>query len=63
MSTSFQFKDLQQIEGVWFPSEIKAQRRFGKEVVHQTILRQQNIRLNQNLEDSLFSQRRLEQGL
>ncbi|MEC8358357.1 MAG: outer membrane lipoprotein-sorting protein [SAR324 cluster bacterium] len=59
----FQFKDLQQIEGVWFPSEIKAQRRFGKEVVHQTILRQQNIRLNQNLEDSLFSQRRLEQGL
>ena len=59
----FQFKDLQQIEGVWFPSEIKAQRRFGKEVVHQTILRQQNIRLNQNLENSLFSQRRLEQGL
>jgi hypothetical protein len=59
----FEFKNLREIDGVWFATEIQAQRRFGRETVHQTVLKQENIRLNQPLDEALFSQRRLEQGL
>lgn len=59
----FEFQNLKQIEGVWFATEIKAERRFGKETVHRTLLKWENIRLNQELDTALFTQRRLEQGL
>ncbi len=59
----FEFKNLKQIDGVWFITETIAKRKLGKQTIHQTVLRQSNIRLNQPLEDAVFSLRRLEKGL
>jgi hypothetical protein len=35
----------------------------GKTTLHKTVLRNQNVRFNQGLDEDLFSTRRLEKGL
>lgn len=56
-------KKLELIENIWVASEIHVVKRQGKVIKHQTHLQFSNIKFNQNLEDDLFTIRRLEKGL
>jgi outer membrane lipoprotein-sorting protein len=59
----FEFKGLEEIEGVWFARRAQASRKLGNLTLHQTLIEYNDIQLNQGLEDDLFTQRRLEKGL
>ncbi len=54
---------LDRIDGIWVPLEMKMVTKKGKRTLHTTILRQHNVKFNQNLDDKLFTVRRLEKGL
>ncbi len=54
---------LKQIDGIWVATETHMTTKRGKTTLHKTIIRQHNMRFNQELEDSLFTTRRLEKGL
>jgi len=56
-------KSLKKIDGIWVSTEIHVTKRQGKNIVHQTLLKLSDIKFNQNLEDDLFTIRRLEKGL
>jgi hypothetical protein len=56
-------KRLEQIDGIWMGTEMHVFKKKGKALVHRTELRWKNIQFNQNLEDELFTIRRLEKGL
>jgi hypothetical protein len=56
-------KNLEQIDGIWIGTEMHVFKKKGKSVVHRTELRWKNIQFNQNLEEELFTIRRLEKGL
>lgn len=58
-------KKLEKIEGIWIGTELHVTRKKGKdnEFVHKTILKLSNVKFNQNLNDDLFTTRRLEKGL
>jgi outer membrane lipoprotein-sorting protein len=59
----FEVKDLEKIGGIWFALTTTVTRKLGKKVLHRTILTYSDIRLDQELDDDLFTQRRLEKGL
>ncbi|MAE17190.1 MAG: outer membrane lipoprotein-sorting protein [Deltaproteobacteria bacterium] len=59
----FEFKDLKKIGGVWFTLTTTATRKLGKQVLHKTVLTYSDIRLDQEFDDTFFTQRRLEKGL
>jgi hypothetical protein len=54
---------LEQIEGVWVTTRMKVTRKRGKQLVHQTLLTFNNVRFNQEMDEELFTLRRLEKGL
>lgn len=56
-------KRLEKIDGIWIGTEMHVFKKKGKNLVHRTELRWKNIKFNQNLEDELFTIRRLEKGL
>lgn len=56
-------KKLELIDGIWISTEMHVVKRQGKRVKHQTRLQITNVKFNQNLEDDLFTIRRLEKGL
>ncbi len=56
-------KKLEQIDGIWVPTEMSMTTKQGKTFVHSTTLRQHNLRFNQKLDADMFSVRRLERGL
>jgi hypothetical protein len=56
-------RKLEQIDGIWVGTEVHMTTKKNKTIVHKTILEQQNVRFNQDLDDGLFSVRRLEKGL
>lgn len=56
-------KELQQVDGIWMATELHMTRKIGKETIHKTIMNTSNIRFNQDLDDELFTIRRLEKGL
>ena len=56
-------KDLQQIDGIWVPTELTMTTKKGKVTLHKTVIRVSNVKFNQNLDASMFSVRRLEKGL
>lgn len=56
-------KELKQIDGIWTPTELVMTTKKGKETEHASILRMSDIKYNQPLDDDLFSQRRLTNGL
>ncbi len=58
-----QINRLEQIDGIWVALDMQVIRRKGKQMVHKTILRFENVRFNQNLGEALFTTRRLEKGL
>jgi len=58
-----QINRLEQIEGIWVALDMQVIRRKGKQMNHKTILRFDNVRFNQDLDEALFTTRRLEKGL
>ena len=55
--------DLEQIDGIWTPKTIQMTTKKGKTTLHKTILNFSDIKYNQNLDENLFTVRRLEKGL
>ncbi|MHA7833089.1 MAG: outer membrane lipoprotein-sorting protein [Algiphilus sp.] len=56
-------RELKQIDGIWTPMEMVMTTKKGKKTEHASILRWQNVEYNQDLDDELFTQRRLQRGL
>ncbi len=54
---------LSQIDGIWVATEMTMTTKKGKTTLHKTILRNDNVRFNQDLDEDLFSTRQLEKGL
>ncbi|MBT3347101.1 MAG: outer membrane lipoprotein-sorting protein [Thiotrichales bacterium] len=55
-------KKLEQIDGVWTPLETTMTTKEGKRTLHKTVIRYSKVRYNQELDESLFTVRRLEKG-
>ncbi len=55
-------KKLEQIEGIWVPTEIQMTSRKGKEVRHRTVLFSLNTRFNQPMKEDWFTMGQLEKG-
>ena len=56
-------KKLELIDKIWVASEMHVTRKKGKQLAHKTILKLNNIKFNQDLDDDLFTVRRMEKGL
>ena len=56
-------KKLELIDGIWTPTEQTMTTKKGKKTLHKTILRFADTKYNQDLEESIFTQRRLEKGV
>jgi hypothetical protein len=56
-------KSLEQIDGIWVATETLVTKKKGKNTVHKTILRLNNVKFNQDLKYDLFTIRRMEKGL
>ena len=56
-------KKLIQIDGIWVATEMHVTRKKNKKTVHKTILNLDNVKFNQNLDEDLFTVRRMEKGL
>lgn len=59
----FDVKKLEEIDGIWTPTEMTMTTKKGKKTLHKTLLISDNVRYGQDLDDDDFSVRRLEQGL
>ena len=56
-------KKLDLIEKIWVPIEIHMTTKRNKKTLHKTIMKFDNIRFNQNLEQNLFTVRQMEKGV
>ncbi|MBU0681063.1 MAG: outer membrane lipoprotein-sorting protein [Proteobacteria bacterium] len=56
-------KKLEQIDGIWVATETHMKTTKSKETTHKTILRWHNIKMNQAIDDDMFTVRRIEKGL
>jgi hypothetical protein len=59
----FDVKKLERIDGIWVPTEMHMTTKSGTRTLHKTILKNQNVRFNQELDERMFSLRQLEKGL
>jgi hypothetical protein len=59
----FDVKKLEQIDGIWVPTEMHMTTKKGKAVLHKTVIKAHDVRFNQDLGEDLFSVRALEKGL
>ena len=59
----FDVKKLEQIDGIWIPTEMHMTTKKGKATLHKTVLTASNVHFNQGHDDDLFSTRQLEKGL
>ena len=56
-------KKLEQIGGIWIGTEIHMKTNKGKQTVHRSVFKWHNIKFNQDLDEKLFTVRRLEKGI
>ena len=56
-------KGVKQIDGVWVATELHEKTTKNKVTLHRTVMEYSNIKYNQNLDDELFTVRRLEKGI
>lgn len=54
---------IEKIDGVWITLEMKIATKKGKKTIHKTVVTFDNIKLNQKLDDDIFTIRRMEKGL
>jgi len=55
-------KRLDRINNIWIPTEVTMTTKEGRITVHKTILKRENVKFNQDLEESRFTVRELEKG-
>lgn len=55
-------RNLEQIDGIWVATEMHIARKQGRQTIHQTVLKLSDVRFNQDLDEEMFSIRRLEKG-
>ena len=58
----FDVKKLEQIDGIWTPTEMHMTTKKGEQTLHKTILLSENVRYDQPMDESRFSVRELEKG-
>jgi outer membrane lipoprotein-sorting protein len=56
-------KKLEQVDGIWVATELTMKTTKSKKTLHRTVLTISNVKFNQDLDESMFSVRRLEKGL
>jgi len=56
-------RELEKVDGIWTPTEMVMTTKKGKKTEHASILRWKNIEYNEDLDEELFTQRRLQRGL
>lgn len=56
-------KKLEQVDGIWVGTEIHMKTNKGKQTIHRSVFKWHNIKFNQDLDEDLFTIRRLEKGL
>ena len=56
-------KKLEQIDGIWVGTEIHMKTNKGKQTIHRSVFKWHNIKFNQDLDEKLFTVRRLEKGI
>ena len=56
-------KNLKLIDGIWVATEMHITKKKGKNFVHKTILKLNNVKFNQDLDYDMFTVRRMEKGL
>ena len=54
---------MHEVDGIWVIDEMTMTTKKGKNTVHKTILNFDNIKVNPEIKDEMFSTRRLEKGL
>jgi len=59
----FEVKTLEQIDGIWVPTEMQMTTKKGKTTLHKTIIKAHDVRFNQEIDDDTFTVRKLEAGL
>ena len=55
-------KTLERIDGIWTATELDMRTVRNKETLHRTVMRFEDVRYDQDLDEGLFSLRRLERG-
>jgi len=56
-------KKLEKIDGIWVATEIEMKTTKDKNTLHRTILKLENVKFNQDLDDAFFTVRRIEKGI
>lgn len=56
-------KKLEKIDNVWIATEIDMKTVKGKQLLHATVLKFNNVKFNQPLKDEFFTVRRIEKGI
>jgi len=59
----FDVKKLEQIDGIWVPTEMHMTTKKGNKTLHKTVIKAHEVRFNQEIAADTFSVRRLEKGL
>jgi len=59
----FDVKKLEQIDGIWVATEMHMTTKKGKTTLHKTVILAHDVRFNQDLDDDMFTVRKLEKGL
>jgi outer membrane lipoprotein-sorting protein len=55
--------DLQLIDDIWVPTRLSMTTKKGKQTLHKTVIEVSDTQFNQDLDEQMFSVRRLEKGL
>lgn len=58
-----EMKNIEQIDGIWVATETWMKTTKNKRTLHRTILKTENIKFNQPLEEDFFTVRQLEKGI
>ncbi len=56
-------KKLEKIDGIWVATEIEMKTTKDKSTLHRTILKLDDVKFNQDLDDAFFTVRRIEKGV
>lgn len=59
----FEASRLEQIDGIWVPKRLTMTTRKGQDTLHHTVINVSNVKFNQDLDEQMFTVRRLGKGL
>jgi len=59
----FDIRKLEQIDDIWVGTEIHMKTNKGKQTIHRSVFKWHNIKFNQDMDEDLFTVRRLEKGI